>query len=449
MGSVSGGDSSGKSNSSSSVRIPKFLRPLARQGASTASGALTSLTDQINGGNLVADFTGPQELSQLLGVSRALGDGGFFPTAQETFLNAAQGEGLSFVPDDARQALGGAAEGSGLDFIPPEVLQRLMQGGGGQLPGNAVLESLSQNSSIPGQALSVLNAPSGDFSALEGILGEGAINPQARGILESTAQGDFLSGGQGFDEAVQAAVRQATPAILSTFGQAGVGGNTGGLAQTAIGEAAVDAFAQQFANERNNQLGAAGRLADLGLAERGQDASIASTLGELGLGDRGQDIDAASILGGLGLSDAGQRGDFANALSQLGLSQNAQGLSGANSLASLFSDERGNQLSSAEILSQLASGERTNQLNAAQMLPGIGTSDVDLLNSIGLERQAQDQRNITAPMDAQLQLMLASLGIPSSISPFLGSSTDNSFFSRHGNFSMGTGAFGGGGGGGG
>ncbi|MEC4687533.1 MAG: hypothetical protein VST64_04415 [Nitrospirota bacterium] len=49
------------------------------------------------------------------------------------------------------------------------------------------------------------NGPLG--TALETILG--------------TARGDFLSGGQGFDAAVQAAVRAAQPGILSTFGAAG------------------------------------------------------------------------------------------------------------------------------------------------------------------------------------------------------------------------------------
>lgn len=447
MGSVSGGHSRGKGRSTTSTRIPKFLRPLARQSAETSQAALTNLAQQLNNDDLVADFTGPQDLAHMIGTGRALGDGGFFPTAQNTILNAAQGDGLSFVPDDARTALGGAAQGSNLDFIPPEVLQRL-QSGGGDLPGTSVLEAFSQRSSIPGQVMDVLGAGGSDFDVLTGVLEQQGVSPEARRVLENTAQGDHLAGGQGFQEAVDSAVRAATPAVLSTFGRAGVGGNTGGLAQTAIAKTAIDAFADQYANERSNQLGAAGRLSDLDLAERGQDASIATTLEQLGLSSRGLDIDGASALGSLSLSDAGQRGDFANALAQLGLSQDGQDLSGLNTLTQLFGDERSRQLGAADTLADLSQTERANQLNAAGMLPGLAMADVDVLNNIGLERQAQNQRQIQAPIDAQLQLLMASMGIPSSMGPFLGSGTSNRNFNHFGQAKFSFGGMGGMGGGG-
>ncbi len=78
-----------------------------------------------------------------------------------------------------------------------------------------------------------------------------------------TANGDFLFGGDGFNAAGDASVRAAQPHILSTFGRSGSG--TGGLAQAAIGQAATDAFAQQFSQERTRQLQAASALPQLGL----------------------------------------------------------------------------------------------------------------------------------------------------------------------------------------
>jgi hypothetical protein len=437
---VSGGQTTAKNRSTTSVRIPKFLRPLARQGAATSQDALTSLTGMLNNGDgLIADFTGAQDLSHMLGVGRALGGGGFFPTAQDTFLDTAQGGGLdlSFLPPEARSALASTAAGGGLDFLPPDVLARLSAAGTNQLPGTGVLGDLSTQSGIPQGVESLLTPGGVDTSSLQGILDSGAVSPEVREALQSTARGDFLAGGQGFDAAVEAAVRAAKPAILSTFGRAGAGGATGGLAQTAIGTAAIDAFARQFANERSNQLGAAGRLADLGLAERGQNAGVASTLADIGLTERGQGIDAGGVLGQLGLADTGQQGDFAETLASLGLSQGNQELSGLNSLATLFGDERGRQLGSAELLAGFGENERTNQLNAAQMLPGLATADLDLLESIGLSRQNQNQRQISAPIEAQLQLLMAAMGVPSSMAPFLGSGTSNRSFSQYGNFSMG------------
>jgi len=80
----------------------------------------------------------------------------------------------------------------------------------------------------------------------------------ALNALRNTAGGEFLFGGQGFDRAVDAAVRAAQPRILSAFG--GAGRADGGLARAAIGEAATDAFASQFGQERGRQLSAANAL---------------------------------------------------------------------------------------------------------------------------------------------------------------------------------------------
>lgn len=94
-------------------------------------------------------------------------------------------------------------------------------------------------------------------------LGGGGFIPTAQEQALSTARGDFLFGGQGFNEAVDASVRAAQPGILSTFGGAGRG--TGGLAQQAIAQSSADAFARLFSQERSRQTEAASRLPGLGL----------------------------------------------------------------------------------------------------------------------------------------------------------------------------------------
>ena len=118
------------------------------------------------------------------------------------------------------------------------------------------------------------------FDLLRGIAnGQGGFLPSALNALQSTADGDFLFGDQGFDQAVQAAVNAAQPSILSAFGGAGRG--TGGLAQAAIAQQATDAFARQFGQERGRQLNAAqllpqfatfgaGLLGDIGAQQQNQ-----------------------------------------------------------------------------------------------------------------------------------------------------------------------------------
>lgn len=122
-----------------------------------------------------------------------------------------------------------------------------------------------------------------------------SIDPTAREALQQTAQGDFLFGGQGFNEAVDAAVRRVQPNILSTFGAAGRG--TGGLAQQAIAQATSDAFANLFGQERQRQLGAASQLGQF-------DLSRAGTLSSLANQERSRQLQAAGALPQVGLAGA-------------------------------------------------------------------------------------------------------------------------------------------------
>jgi len=164
--------------------------------------------------------------------------------------------------------------------------------------GNQALETLQAQLQDAGSAELVSPFSSQQqqaFDMIEGIaLGDGGYiptaqnaylsaaqdgsfsNPLAMQALESTARGDYLYGGDGFDQAVQASIRAAAPGILSTFGGAGRG--TGGLAQTAFQEVASDAFADQFSAERQRQLAAASALNAIGAQEQSTELQAASAL---------------------------------------------------------------------------------------------------------------------------------------------------------------------------
>lgn len=78
------------------------------------------------------------------------------------------------------------------------------------------------------------------------------INAAARDQLTSTLAGDYLYGGPGFDAAVQAATNKALPGIDSQFALRGRYGS--GLMDEARTRAISDAFADQYSQERTNQL---------------------------------------------------------------------------------------------------------------------------------------------------------------------------------------------------
>ncbi len=141
----------------------------------------------------------------------------------------------------------------------PQFMRPLMEqqaGAAGSALGNL-------QSRLGGAGAGDMVAPfSGDqlaaFDFARSQMAPGGAFPQAMDTLGQTAGGAHLFGGQGFDQAVDAAVRQAQPHILSRFGAAGRG--TGGLAQHALGQSAIDAFAGLHNQERQRQLQAASAL---------------------------------------------------------------------------------------------------------------------------------------------------------------------------------------------
>jgi hypothetical protein len=85
--------------------------------------------------------------------------------------------------------------------------------------------------------------------ALNGSPVQDAANSQLTGTLN----GDYLFGGQGFNQAVDAASRKILPQVVnSAFERAGRTGS--GLASTARTQAFRDSFADQYGQERQNQM---------------------------------------------------------------------------------------------------------------------------------------------------------------------------------------------------
>jgi hypothetical protein len=77
----------------------------------------------------------------------------------------------------------------------------------------------------------------------------------AQSEIANTLQGNYLYGGPGFNAAIEAAQNKILPAVQSRFLQAGR--SRGGLAQQAATSAIADAFANQYGEERTNQMRAA------------------------------------------------------------------------------------------------------------------------------------------------------------------------------------------------
>lgn len=293
------------------------LEDLLRQATGSAQRGIEGLEGIIGGGNLVAGLT-PEQLQAIEMATQAATD---------------PGSGLNV----ARGVFESAAQGTAMDPVARAALER----------------AATQGVDI-------------DQTGRDRLLGiESGLPEASRQALEQTARGDFLYGGEGFNQALDAAMRAIRPQLISTFGRAGSGAGTGGLAQTAIGRATADTFRQQFGQERARQL----QAADL-LAQRTQ-------------GDRALAGDIASRIANFDLSGAGLQNDA--------LSRN---------------------LLAGSTLADLGNLERNRQLAAAAELPGFDERAINLLDQAGAAQQAQAQAEIDAPQEALMNLIATSLGVP-------------------------------------
>ncbi len=82
------------------------------------------------------------------------------------------------------------------------------------------------------------------------------MTKEAEEQVRATIRGDYLSGGKGFDAALEAAKHKIIPGVQSQFAAHGRSGS--GLAQQAEASAIGDKFAGLYGDERNRQLAASG-----------------------------------------------------------------------------------------------------------------------------------------------------------------------------------------------
>jgi len=231
------------------------------------------------------------------------------------------------------------------------------------------------------------NLPGVDVSQLQGFAANAYQLPGvAQSALDQSAGGDFMYGNPAFDEAVQASMRAARPSILSGFAsQGGVGGAKSGLAQTAMQQAASDSFARLYGDERNRQLTATGQIGQFGIQGRQLQQGAAEGATQAQISQRGQDV---------------QQQQLRNQAAQ--------------SFASVIGDER------------------QRQLQAAGQLPGVGLLASDVLQGVGNQQQQLQQRQLTAPIDAQMMLMSALNGFNPSAYTGQSSTTTQPIYSNKG-----------------
>lgn len=315
------GGSSKPQTTTTTQEIPAFLKPYLTAQANIGTSALGNLNTMLgNAGSqqLVSPFNPNQIAGQNLAISTATSPTG--PLAQ------------------AQNALGDIAQGAAISRYSPEAIAGMQAG------------------------MNAANLGGVDFSQLQRFAESGYQLPQvAQQALDQSAAGGFMYGNPAFDEAVQASIRAARPSILSGFAsQGGVGGAKSGLAQIGMQQAASDAFARLFGDERNRQLTATGQIGQFGLQGRQLQQGAAESLTQAQLQQRAQDIQQQQLR-----------------------NQAAQGFAG------------------------VIGDERTRQLQAANQLPGIGLLASDVLRNVGNEQYQLDQRNLTAPIDAQMMLLSA------------------------------------------
>lgn len=482
----------GKRRGFREVEVPEWLAPFVGDAATFGRDVLRDFRS-MHGTDQVANLT-PEQQQGLQGIlSRMQGAGGFIPQFEQELLRTSGGRSATnMLPESVVRALSGGSgrldaltgqlmsTGNTLDrdilgrlarFNPmqgQDALQRII--GEGSLPGSVgqALEQVLNTARAPGtvgQSMTALRnllddstvsrIPGIATDALEGLItsaGETAIPASATEALEATARGDFLAGGEGFDTAVDAAVRAALPQIRSVFGSAGAGGFDSGLAQTAVGQAATDAFARQFGAERGRQVGAADALARLGITEAGRRSgdqlSAASALADQQLRERGllsgntlasarslddlqqrdisrrqgETLSAADILGSQNLSDAGLRINALGQLEAADVTRRGQSADAARALADidlsrsqlaggLLEGSANRALSGGGLLTNLINAERNRQEAATRDLPGAAAAGPEGIFNVGSILQDQEQRELTGRQEFNEMLLRLALGV--------------------------------------
>lgn len=464
-----GGSPSGSTTTSVSPWAPQ--QPYLLGGFQRAADLAQNNTPQYYDNNMVAHFTAPQNAaldltSQTAGRNLA----GYDPSIQGFAGNLASGGMLNSNPsmagfsDIGATNLGQNNYGTGLldaqaynEIYNPATSALYGQAYGGvSNPGSSILDFISRNGSgYTAPQIQSLNNFSANNVAQEpgnqasGGLGQNqalglsgtndlahlagtnfaALNP-ANPTLGAYSSGMF-SGTSPYTSALaESVLSQVVPSIQSQFIQGGALNSPEAARATAAGATAALApsLFQNYQQQQQNQLNAAGQLSNNFLQGAGLQGSLAQGLGGLGLqagsalenailSGRGQQIGASQSSGQLGLGAGGLQEQAAStagsqALQGAGIQQGAASTLGsqllqaaglqqgaASTLGSQALQGLGLQTQALSGLSDAYKGGVQNAvqgLYAAPTIQGLPYNDINNLFGAGAAQQGLQQQDINS-----------------------------------------------------
>lgn len=376
-------------NQTTRTEIPEFLRPYLETQARVGQTALTGLQDSLSNGLPNYQQAG---ISPLQRQSYEMLNGLVPGTQGMQFMQGLMNSGGGSAQTMLQSAM---SNPTGIYQNSLDGLRKIGQGGwiDKMMPTfNGGIDQAISGQFMPGSASNTL-----DQFATNGY----QLSGNARNALEGSAAGNGLFGSPGFDQAVQASIRAAQPAIASTFSNAGSGGLKSGLAQTAMQQAASDSFARLYGDERNRQLASAQQLGSFGLAGRDQQIGAATQRGNLALGEQGLRTQATLGLGGLMSQERDRQLDALKSAPGIGLM-------GINALHGMESQQEGMDLSRALAMNGMESNEFQQGMQKTNALYGMGSDHQSWMQQ-GLDMQRLNQMN---PILAQQMMLAAANGIP-------------------------------------
>ena len=278
----------------------------------------------------------------------------------------------------------------------PDFLQSLIRQGTDTASG-----ALSQIQNLSGQDLTA------DFSP-----DQIAAQNQARDVAGGA--GGFIPTAQ--DQTLQTAQGRSLESILSpeAFGSLSSQAQGSGLGDF-LDPAALQALQSTAGGDFLH--GGEGFNAALEAATRQSQKAAANAFGGTA-GGVGSGLSRDAV--GQGTSDA-----FAGLFNA---NQNRQ-LGAAGTLGQFGNAERDRRLSAGGILANFGNSERNRQENAIGNLPNVGLAGSNILDQVGGQIQGQQQRENDAPLQQQLQLLMAALGVsnPSDLFGQSGNSESSGF----------------------
>ena len=244
--------------------------------------------------------------------------------------------------------------------------------------------------------------------ALENIAqgGGSILNNPALASLHSTAAGDYLNANPYIDSMYNTAARNlsqnfnesVTPALNATFaagGRTGSGMHQGAFSDAtqnlgqSLGDLSNQIYYQNYVNERNNQLNAAGQLGQFGLADTSNIANASNILG--GFGQQAADRDLTAQQSNQQMQDAMRQ--YEMRAREASAANNTQaGIAAGNNAAQRYAAELSAKSAMNSNLLNYFNNERNRQQQMAGMAPGLANTDyADMERLMGVGSMIEGQ----------------------------------------------------------